>query len=45
MKDEWQNDGSWICQVEIPGGLEEDFYDKLNSLTHGSVETKVINTR
>lgn len=43
--DEWQTDGSWVCVVEIVGGLEEEFYDKINSLTHGEVETKVINVR
>lgn len=42
LKDEWQNDGSWVCRVEIPAGMKEEFFDKLNSLTHGDVETKVI---
>jgi ribosome maturation protein SDO1 len=37
----WNNDGSYTCHVEIPAGLEPDFYDTLNNLTHGSVETSV----
>jgi len=40
IKQEWQSDGSWVAVVEIPGGLEEEFYDKINSVTHGNAETK-----
>lgn len=45
LKKEWQSDGSLHAVVEIPGGLEQDFYDKLNSFTHGSVETKALTTK
>jgi len=45
IKDEWLSDGSFYAVVEIPGGLEMDFYDKLNSITHGDNEAKVINTK
>lgn len=45
LKDDWQNDGSLVAVIEIPGGLENDFYDKLNALCHGTVESKVINTK
>ena len=41
LKEEWQNDGSWLGIVEIPGGLEQDFYDKLNPITHGESEVEV----
>jgi len=41
-KEEWLNDGSWTAQVEIPGGLETDFYDILNKLTQGDITTKVM---
>ncbi|MDP3066423.1 MAG: ribosome assembly factor SBDS [Methanobacteriaceae archaeon] len=41
-KEEWQQDGSWIAVVEIPGGLQESFYQKLSEITHGQVETKII---
>lgn len=44
LKDEWLSDGSWHGIIEIPGGLEQDFYDKLNSLTKGDNQVKVINT-
>ncbi|VVC02959.1 Ribosome maturation protein SDO1 [Candidatus Burarchaeum australiense] len=42
QKDEWQKDGSLIAVVEIPAGLQGDFYDRMNKLTAGKVETKVL---
>jgi ribosome maturation protein SDO1 len=42
QKEEWQRDGSWIAVVEIPGGMQDNFYEKLNELTHGQVETKLL---
>ena len=42
MKEEWQKDGSWIGVVEIPAGLQTEFFDKLNKRTKGEVETKII---
>ncbi len=41
-KEEWQQDGSWVAVVEIPGGMQENFYQKLNELTRGQVETKLL---
>jgi ribosome maturation protein SDO1 len=41
-KEEWQPAGSWIAVVEIPGGMQESFYQKLSELTHGKVETKLL---
>jgi ribosome maturation protein SDO1 len=45
LKDEWLNDGSWLCNVEIPAGMQNEFFDALNKLTQGSVESKVISER
>ncbi len=42
IREEWQKDGSWIGVVEIPAGLQSEFYDKLNKRTKGDVETKII---
>ncbi|PIN86784.1 ribosome assembly factor SBDS [Candidatus Woesearchaeota archaeon CG10_big_fil_rev_8_21_14_0_10_44_13] len=42
QNEEWRNDGSYVCVVEIPAGLEADLYEKLNVMTKGSVETKVL---
>jgi len=41
-KEEWQPDGSWIAVVEIPGGMQESFYQKLSELTHGKAEIKLL---
>ncbi len=45
LKENWQSDGSWNGKIEIPGGLETEFYDKLNSLTHGSAQATLITTK
>lgn len=41
-KEEWLSDGSLLSVVELPAGLQSDFFNKLNSLTHGSAETKEL---
>ncbi|MBU2639495.1 MAG: ribosome assembly factor SBDS [Nanoarchaeota archaeon] len=41
-KENWGNDGSLTVQIEIPGGLQEEFFDKLNGLTHGEVESRIV---
>jgi ribosome maturation protein SDO1 len=35
-KEEWLPNGDLSCVVSIPVGLQMEFYDKLNSITHGS---------
>jgi len=42
LKEEWKSDGSYLCLIEIPAGIQQDVYDRLNSLTHGQVEVKII---
>lgn len=42
LKEEWQNDGSLLAVIEIPGGLEEELTNKVNSATHGSAQITVI---
>ncbi len=44
-KEEWLSDGSLSVVIEMPGGLEEDFYEKLNGVCHGNVESKVLSTK
>ena len=41
-KEEWTGAGFWIGLVEIPAGMQADFYDRLNNKTHGEVETRII---
>ena len=45
LKNNWLGDGSLQAVIEVPAGLEHDFYDKLNALTHGDMEAKVLQTR
>lgn len=42
IKEEWKGDGSYICLIEIPAGIQQDVYDRLNNLTRGQVEVKVF---
>jgi len=42
LKEEWKSDGSYLCLIEIPAGIQQDVYDRLNSLTHGQVEVKIV---
>lgn len=41
-KEQWLSDGSLVVVVEIFAGLQGEFYDKLNKLTSGEIETKII---
>lgn len=41
-KEEWQKDGTWIGLLELPAGMQTDFFDKINSKTKGNAEIKVI---
>lgn len=45
LKEEWQNDGSLFVNVELPAGMQEELFSKLNSLTHGSVESEIVEVR
>lgn len=42
LKDEWQNNGTWIGVVQIPAGAQPEFYDLVNKLTKGEAETKLL---
>ena len=41
-REDWQSDGSWIGIIKIPAGMQTDFYDKLNDITKGNVETRIL---
>ena len=41
-REDWQSDGSWIGIIKIPAGMQTDFYDKLNDVTKGNVETRIL---
>ena len=42
QKEEWTADGSWVGVVEIPAGLQQDLFDKLNEKTKGNLESKIL---
>jgi ribosome maturation protein SDO1 len=42
LKEEWQKDGSLVVVLEMPAGTQTEVYDRLNSVTHGKVETKLL---
>lgn len=42
QKEEWARDGSLIIVIEMPAGMQGEFYDRLNKLTAGSAETKIL---
>ena len=41
-REEWQKDGSWICIVRIPAGIQGDFYSLVNRLTKGQGEVRIL---
>ncbi|VVB83965.1 Ribosome maturation protein SDO1 [uncultured archaeon] len=41
-EENWMNDGSLEVVVAVPAGMVMDFYDKLNSATHGAAVTQEI---
>jgi ribosome maturation protein SDO1 len=41
-REDWQSDGSWIGIIRLPAGMQTDFYDKLNEVTKGNVDTRLI---
>ncbi len=41
-EENWLNDGSLEVTVNVPVGAIMEFYDKLNSVTHGSAQTEEV---
>lgn len=42
--EEWLPNGDLKAIISIPSGIQFDFYDKLNSATHGSVQSEEMNS-
>ncbi len=40
-KEEWKSD-SWVAIIEIPAGMQSAIYSRLNELTSGQVEVKLL---
>ena len=45
LKDEWASNGSLIVHMELPAGMQQDFYDAINKATHGNVLIKVLRSK
>jgi ribosome maturation protein SDO1 len=41
-KEDWLSDGSMRVTLNIPSGLQMEFYDKLNAVTHGAALSEEI---
>jgi len=41
-QEEWQKDGSWICVVRIPGGMQQELENLVRKITKGTGQTRVI---
>ncbi|MCD6510076.1 MAG: ribosome assembly factor SBDS [Thermoprotei archaeon] len=41
-REAWLPDGSWIAEIEIPAGLQPKLIEKVNEITHGSAQVKII---
>lgn len=41
-KEEWLSDGSYLCEIELPAGVQGEFMDDMNSKTHGTADIKQI---
>ncbi|MFP4590024.1 MAG: ribosome assembly factor SBDS [Halobacteriales archaeon] len=43
--EEWQPDGSWIGIITFPAGMQPEFYDRVNEVSEGEAETRVISDK
>ncbi len=44
-KTEWRTDGTLIVELEIPAGMQTEVINKLNSITRGEVEVKIVTVK
>lgn len=42
LKQTWNSDGSLSVEIKVPAGMQNELFEKLNSITHGQVESKII---
>ncbi len=41
----WLSDGSLLVELEIPAGMQDEVIDRLNKVTHGSTQVKILHVR
>ncbi len=44
-EDKWLDNGSLRAVVEIPAGIQDEFFAQLNKICHGDLQTKILNTK
>lgn len=42
QNEQWMSDGSWIGVVEMPAGMQNEFFNDLNKRTSGDAETRIV---
>ncbi|MGC8584966.1 MAG: ribosome assembly factor SBDS [Thermoplasmata archaeon] len=42
VREEWLDNGSWVGVVEIPAGMQTEFFDMLNKKLHGNLESRIL---
>lgn len=45
LKEEWLNNGCYLCTIDIPSGIYLDLVEDLSKKTHGGVEIKVLSDK
>jgi ribosome maturation protein SDO1 len=41
-QEEWQKDGSWICVVKIPGGMQQELESLVRKMSKGTGQVRVL---
>ena len=44
-RQDWKTDGTLVLEIEIPAGMQQEVMDKVNKLTRGEAEVKVLYVR
>jgi len=42
---EYDNTGNLLAVMEVPAGMQNDLFDQLNKICHGSVESKILRSK
>ena len=42
VNERYKSDGSWEAVVELPAGLQDVLISKVNDVTHGDVDIKIL---
>lgn len=45
IKEDWLTNGNLKVIIEIPAGIQDDFFAELNKICHGEVESKILKVK